>query len=284
MRVATNATKIVENNEKKARWPFRAAARNFEGGSHAPTAFRLLVTVALVLAPSIAFAHPGHGGDAVFWAGFIHPFGGLDHLLAMTAVGLFAAHLGGRALWAIPATFVALMALGGVSGAAGNSLPFVETAIALSVVVFGLMIFSGMAPPVLAAMALVGIFAVFQATRTASKCRSTVPGSLYGMGFMVATALAARLRHDARPFNTAVRRSAEAPRHESLRRRNWIIGTELSDRSGLIGCARRIRIPAAEQQRAAIDAAAARRFLLVAAAASRRCHQQCQHPPRLGRA
>ena len=71
------------------------------------TAFRLLVTVALLLAPSIAFAHPGHGGDTSLLAGFIHPFGGLDHLLAMTAVGLFAAHLGGRALWAVPTTFVA---------------------------------------------------------------------------------------------------------------------------------------------------------------------------------
>ncbi len=66
------------------------------------TAFRLLVTVALLLAPSIALAHPGHGGDTSLLAGFLHPFGGLDHLLAMTVVGLFAAHLGGRALWAIP--------------------------------------------------------------------------------------------------------------------------------------------------------------------------------------
>lgn len=153
------------------------------------TAFRLLVTVALLLAPSIAFAHPGHGGDTSLLAGFIHPFGGLDHLLAMTAVGLFAAHLGGRALWAIPTTFVALMALGGVSGAAGISLPFVETAIALSVVVFGLMIFSGMALPVLAAMALVGIFAIFHGHAHGTEMPVDSSGMLYGMGFMVATAL-----------------------------------------------------------------------------------------------
>ena len=80
-----------------------------------PTAFRLLAAIALLLAPSVALAHPGHGEDGSLLGGFIHPFGGIDHLLAMTAVGLFAAHLGGRALWAVPTTFVAVMALGGVS-------------------------------------------------------------------------------------------------------------------------------------------------------------------------
>ena len=153
------------------------------------TAFRLLVTIALLLAPSVAFAHPGHGEAGSLLAGFLHPLSGLDHLLAMTAVGLFAAHLGGRALWAVPATFVAVMALGGVSGAAGISLPFVETAIALSVVIFGLMIFSGMAPPVLAAMALVGIFAMFHGHAHGTEMPVSVSGVDYGIGFMVATAL-----------------------------------------------------------------------------------------------
>ena len=153
------------------------------------TAFRLLVTVALLLAPSVAFAHPGHGEGGSLLAGFIHPFSGIDHLLAMTAVGLFAAHLGGRALWAVPATFVAMMALGGVFGAAGVSLPFAETAIALSVLVFGFVIFSGMTPPVLAAMALVGIFAIFHGH--AHGTEMPVGGSevVYGIGLMVATTL-----------------------------------------------------------------------------------------------
>ena len=153
------------------------------------TAFRLLVTIALLLAPSVAFAHPGHGEAGSLLAGFLHPLSGLDHLLAMTAVGLFAAHLGGRALWAVPATFVAVMALGGVSGAAGISLPFVEIAIALSVVIFGLMIFSGMAPPVLAAMALVGIFAIFHGHAHGIEMPVSASGVDYGIGFMVATAL-----------------------------------------------------------------------------------------------
>lgn len=153
------------------------------------TAFRLLMTVALLLAPSVAFAHPGHGEDGSLLAGFIHPFSGIDHLLAMTAVGLFAAHLGGRALWAVPATFVAMMALGGVFGAAGVSLPFAETAIALSVLVFGFVIFSGMTPPVLAAMALVGIFAIFHGHAHGTEMPVGGSGVVYGIGFMVATTL-----------------------------------------------------------------------------------------------
>ena len=153
------------------------------------TAFRLLVTIALLLAPSVAFAHPGHGEGGSLLAGFIHPLSGIDHLLAMTAVGLIAAHLGGRALWAVPATFVAVMVLGGVSGAAGISLPFVEIAIALSVVIFGLMIFSGRAPPVPAALALVGIFAIFHGHAHGTEMPVDGSGMLYGMGFMVATAL-----------------------------------------------------------------------------------------------
>lgn len=153
------------------------------------TAFRLLVTIVALLAPSIAFAHPGHGEESGLLAGFIHPFGGIDHLLAMTAVGLFAAQLGGRALWAVPATFVAVMVIGGVLGAAGVPLPFVETAIALSVLVFGLVIFLRMSPPVLAAMALVGIFAIFHGHAHGTEMPVNGSALDFGIGFMVATAL-----------------------------------------------------------------------------------------------
>jgi urease accessory protein len=153
------------------------------------TAFRLFVTAALLFAPSVAFAHPGHGEGGSLLAGLIHPLSGVDHLLAMTAVGLFAAHLGGRALWAVPATFVAAMALGGIFGAAGVSLPFAETAIALSVLVFGLVIYSGMAPPVFAAMVLVGTFAIFHGHAHGAEMPVDGSGLLYGAGFMVATAL-----------------------------------------------------------------------------------------------
>ncbi len=153
------------------------------------TAFRLIATVAMLLAPSVAFAHSGHGEGGSLVAGFIHPFNGIDHLLAMTAVGLFAAHVGGRALCAVPATFVAVMALGGIFGTAGVSLPFSETAIVLSVLVFGSVILSGITPPALAAMVLVGIFAIFHGYAHGSEMPVDSVGILYGAGFMVATTL-----------------------------------------------------------------------------------------------
>jgi urease accessory protein len=173
------------------------------------TAFRLLLAITVLLAPSVALAHPGHGGDGNLVGGFIHPFGGIDHVLAMTAVGLFAAHLGGRALWAVPATFVAVMALGGVFGAAGVSQPFTETAIALSVLVFGIVIFSGMTPPVLTAMALVGIFAAFHGHVHGTEMPVGASGAVYGIGFMAATAL---LHGLGITLGLAIGRFDEAPR------------------------------------------------------------------------
>src|ERR1700732_3449442 len=84
------------------------------------------------LAPTIAFAHPGHDGASLV-SGFMHPLGGLDHIIAMVAVGLLAARLGGRALWLVPASFVAALALAGLGGSAGIGLVYAETGIAGSV-------------------------------------------------------------------------------------------------------------------------------------------------------
>ena len=177
------------------------------------TAFRLLVTVGFLLAPSIAFAHPGHVAESSLLAGFIHPFGGIDHLLAMIAVGLFAAHLGGRVLWAVPASFVAVMALGGIFGAAGVSLPLAETAIALSVLVFGLVIFLRLAPPVLAAMALVGLFAIFHGYAHGSEMPVNASAIDFGIGFMAATTL---LHGCGIALGLAIGQAAEAPRRRAM--------------------------------------------------------------------
>lgn len=185
-----------------------------------PTVFRLFVTIALVFAPSIAFAHPGHGEHSLL-SGFLHPFSGIDHLLAMTAVGLIAAQLGGRALWAVPTTFVAVMALGGMFGAAGLSLPFTETAIALSVLVFGLVILSGVTPPALAAMALVGVFAIFHGYAHGVEMPVNGSGMLYGGGFVVATAL---LHGFGITLGLAVRRFDEAPRRRVMQTCGIAIG------------------------------------------------------------
>jgi len=148
----------------------------------------LLLVTGLLVAPGVAMAHPGHGMNLGLAAGLAHPWSGIDHVLAMTAVGLLAARLGGRALWAVPAAFVGLMALGAIV-TAGLSLPFTEAAIALSVVVFGFTIASRLAPPVLAAMALVGAFALFHGHAHVGEMPANVPAVGYGIGFLVSTAL-----------------------------------------------------------------------------------------------
>jgi urease accessory protein len=152
------------------------------------SAFRVLVTAGFLLAPGVALAHPGHIGDAAFAAGFMHPLSGLDHLLAMISVGLLAAQLSGRALLAVPSTFVAVMALGGAVGAAGMPLPFVESAIALSVLVFGLAIVARLNLRGLPTMALVGAFALFHGYAHGIEMPAAAAGVVFGFGFMLATA------------------------------------------------------------------------------------------------
>ena len=98
---------------------------------------KLFAAAALLLAPALAFAHPGHGDNGLV-AGISHPLGGLDHLLAMLAVGLWAAQQKGAARWALPCTFVGTMLLGGLLGFEGLALPALESGIAASVLALGL--------------------------------------------------------------------------------------------------------------------------------------------------
>ncbi|OPK06707.1 protein hupE, partial [Pseudomonas veronii] len=98
---------------------------------------KLFAAAALLLAPALAFAHPGHGDNGLV-AGISHPLGGLDHLLAMLAVGLWAAQQKGAARWALPCTFVATLLLGGLLGFEGLALPALESGIAASVLALGL--------------------------------------------------------------------------------------------------------------------------------------------------
>jgi len=147
------------------------------------------LALATLAAPSAAFAHTGVGDASGFAHGLMHPITGLDHILAMVAVGIFAWQLGGRALWLVPATFVAVMALGGALGVAGIDVPAVETGIALSVVVLGAAVAAGYKVPVAAAMALVGVFAVFHGHAHGAEMPEDAGGLAYGLGFMTGTAL-----------------------------------------------------------------------------------------------
>lgn len=151
---------------------------------------RTLLAAAFVLVPSLALAHPGATGHTHDLAtGFVHPLSGIDHILAMVAVGLFAAQLGGRALWAVPGSFVAVMAAAGLAGMSGMALPMTEAGIALSVIVLGGAIALRLSIPVAAAMALVGFFAIFHGYAHGLETPETTSGLLYGVGFVAASAL-----------------------------------------------------------------------------------------------
>jgi urease accessory protein len=148
-----------------------------------------LLAVAVTLVPTIASAHVGVGDTHGFVHGFSHPLSGIDHILAMVAVGLFASHLGGRALWLVPLTFVSVMAMAGVAGMAGAGLPFVESGIGMSVVVLGLAIAFQLNPPTLVAIGLVGFFAIFHGYAHGAEMPESASGLAYGVGFVCATAL-----------------------------------------------------------------------------------------------
>lgn len=145
--------------------------------------------LAATLAPAAAFAHTGVGETGGFLHGFGHPITGLDHVLAMVLVGVFAFQLGGRALWLVPATFVLVMAAGGALAIAGIDVPAVEIGIALSVVALGAIVAAGVKAPVAVAMAVVGLFAIFHGHAHGAEMPEDASGVAYGVGFMVATAL-----------------------------------------------------------------------------------------------
>ena len=143
----------------------------------------------LIIMAAVADAHTGVGSTMGFAHGFGHPFGGLDHVLAMVAVGLFAANLGGRALWLVPASFVGMMAVGGALGIGGIEMKFVEIGIAASVIVLGLAVALQWNLPVAGAMALAGFFALFHGHAHGAEMPTDASGLAYGLGFVIATAI-----------------------------------------------------------------------------------------------
>jgi urease accessory protein len=147
-------------------------------------------TLAGVLASGAAVAHTGAEHATSFTAGVVHPFSGLDHMLAMVAVGLWAGLVGGRAFWVWPAVFVGMMVLGGLVGMSGASMPLVEPGILASVVVLGLLVLSGLRLPVAAGAVLVGLFALLHGYAHGVEVApgATVAAASYAAGFALATA------------------------------------------------------------------------------------------------
>lgn len=149
--------------------------------------FALAAIFALIASP--ALAHIGVGSVSGFPAGFGHPISGLDHILAMVAVGILASQQGGRSLWVVPATFVGMMVIGGILGITGVPVPFVEQGIIGSVIIFGLVIAVGRKMPLAGAMALVGVMAIFHGHAHGTEMPVSASGLEYGLGFALATAL-----------------------------------------------------------------------------------------------
>ena len=150
---------------------------------------RLSLALAFAVAATIpAFAHLDPAEHGSFAAGFSHPLFGLDHILAMVAVGLWAAIQGGRALWIVPAAFVGTMALGFAAAIAGAPLPFVEPVILASVIFIGIAVALALPIPTAAVAALVGFFAFFHGHAHGGELGAAGAWE-FAIGFIVATAL-----------------------------------------------------------------------------------------------
>jgi urease accessory protein len=124
-----------------------------------------------------------------FGNGFAHPLHGLDHILVMVTVGLWAAQLGGRARWLVPASFVGVMAFGGALAMAGLHVPYTEEGILLSVLVLGVLVAVAARFPLAASMAIVGVFAFFHGHSHGMEMPANAIGYAYGAGFMLTTVI-----------------------------------------------------------------------------------------------
>jgi urease accessory protein len=153
--------------------------------------FRSLLTLAfLATFAGTASAHPGHAGHeigGIGW-GLVHPFTGLDHLLAMVAVGLWAVQLGGRALWMLPLSFVSAMAMGGALGMDGFVLPQVEPMILGSALVLGAVVAMAARLPMAASVAIVAVSAFFHGQAHGAEMPAGANGWMTALGFVLATA------------------------------------------------------------------------------------------------
>jgi urease accessory protein len=149
--------------------------------------FPLVAVFSLFAIP--AFAHTGTGFHLHgFEDGMMHPFTGSDHLLAMVAVGLWAAFLGGRAVWALPLAFLSAMIVGGIAGQAGLVFPALEILIAASVVALGAVLAFGLSLPVSLGAALCAAFALAHGMAHGVEMPTNAAGIAYGLGFLIATA------------------------------------------------------------------------------------------------
>ena len=146
-----------------------------------------LVAIATAGFSSAALAHVGDHSHMGFAEGLLHPFSGLDHLLAMVAVGLWASQLGGRALWLLPLTFPVVMAAGAALGFGGVALPWVEIGIAASVLVLGAAVALTLRPSLAVSLPLIGLFAALHGYSHGVELPANASALTYAAGFIAAT-------------------------------------------------------------------------------------------------
>lgn len=150
---------------------------------------RPVAVVVLLLLANAAVAHSEAGGAAGFLSGAHHPVSGLDHILAMIAVGLWGAQLGAPAIWLLPVTFPMAMAVGGMLGLMGVRLPGVEIGIAVSAFALGASVACAWRPPLWLGAVLVGFFAIFHGHAHGVELPAGASGLTYSIGFVVVTGL-----------------------------------------------------------------------------------------------
>lgn len=150
---------------------------------------RIAVSAMLLgIAATPTLAHSGSSAGG-FIGGFAHPLFGPDHVVAMVAVGLWGAFLGAPAIWLLPIVFPLVMAVGGAIGMLGIPLPAVETGIAASAVVLGMMVALAAKPPLWVAAVLVGMFAIFHGHAHGTELPAGADAVAYSAGFVIATGL-----------------------------------------------------------------------------------------------
>jgi urease accessory protein len=152
-------------------------------------ATRLAIVLIFAALPTMAHAHAEMGESTGFLTGFLHPLSGLDHIIAMVAVGVWGAQLGAPAIWMLPVTFPIVMAFGGFLGLIGVPIPGVEIGIALSGVLLGAAVMTEIRPPLIIAAALIAVFAICHGHAHGAELPPGASGLTYSIGFVVATGL-----------------------------------------------------------------------------------------------
>lgn len=139
--------------------------------------------------PSIALAHTGIGQATGFTHGFWHPIGGVDHILAMVAVGLWATQSGGRTLWVFPCVFVGIMSLGAALKFTGIPAPLIEEWILISIFILGILIAGAFKISLLYSSLIVGLFAIVHGYAHGAEIPESISAVSYAVGFALATAM-----------------------------------------------------------------------------------------------